>query len=770
MFESVERGEEVNGFPTKMSRRQVMLNAFVSVYKYSEIHEDTLKHSFNDLKVTIDHKKVKIHLKSATKTVEFEFRPEENGCSIWIDNKNRFVKGITYETMAANEFITIVEEALFPFESMTFDTEDSDLAELQPYFNQKISKYFVENFKLVPVKDISMKFFLSSKGETIYPFDFRTLSPNIPAFGKAPRSLKVEIDRRIRNFSINDFGLPNTGQWRNLSTLDMIYEDFIPSEVNISHFETVRIYQLNVDEVWGIKENLDMYIDQEKSDNHSYEFEKLEIQTADEFPVELMRQSFEQRDFIEKIEENLYEVYSNYLSTWISIDLRDPYKVVFGPKKSEQKGCVPEPFKTHEEFLMTCAIYEYLKTEKNAQLAYRNLSKLMISLDKKHMEWVILAKESSNQASSEKLERPIILEKIDFLKILESRTHDYIDCIREGAVFTIFDGLRRNQIVKTLITEKKYRHLVWGSALPFISSHSVLANDRFAHQFDYLKVVIDDSKIKIHLKTGPTKVNFEFWEGENGCWIWNDSMMEFHEKLSYDKLAHIELKRIVNTRIDLFESVDFDVEGRTKWSSNEDDRRFDFIEMLRIKFGVIRTRRFSTKWFLANQTLHSPLQIYGVSEEVLEAIKIRVLSEEWLTVQQLDQLKENLEALTTTRQYQKATELDVQDPSLQFYFPDITQFEIIRIWNLSVDFARYIVNQIGVIVETQMRQHPNTAYTFRILIHMNNQMSQADRQAVFLAPVEENVYIKYYERIGKRYVFYFQDEKILRIYEHHNPQ
>ncbi|EGT53999.1 hypothetical protein CAEBREN_19787 [Caenorhabditis brenneri] len=158
-----------------------------------------LQQPFNEVKVVIDHSKIKIILSDSTKNaknLKFEYWEGEKGSIVWYNDSVRFIEGFHYETLAANEFLHIANWALsFEFlkpminlEKLEFDIEDhhkwSPPHYPSPDFYRKIKRFILNLEKkegmpahFLYVKHYSFKLYRFKKwNHLMIPLKF--LSPN----------------------------------------------------------------------------------------------------------------------------------------------------------------------------------------------------------------------------------------------------------------------------------------------------------------------------------------------------------------------------------------------------------------------------------------------------------------------------------------------------------------------------------------------------------------------------------------------------------------
>ncbi|CAL2039047.1 unnamed protein product [Caenorhabditis brenneri] len=270
-YDNAVEWSQYNVWP-KVNRRKVRLSELrmwaFTFYRLSVIQQTELcplQQPFNQVRVVIDHSKIKIILSDSTKNAEnlkFEYWEDEKGSLVWFNNSVRFIEGFHFETLAANEFLHILSwalpykfmEPMLNLEKLEFDVEDhhkwSPPHYPSPDFFRKIKRFFSKYGKCVDssshslyVKHYSFKLYrFETWDHLMIPLEF--VSPN------CIKEITIKIwddshlKRSKRRYTKYLDYLDRNGPWKSARRLDIqdpYLEGFLP---DIQNFKEVNMWNV----------------------------------------------------------------------------------------------------------------------------------------------------------------------------------------------------------------------------------------------------------------------------------------------------------------------------------------------------------------------------------------------------------------------------------------------------------------------------------------------------------------------------------------------
>ncbi|CAL2039038.1 unnamed protein product [Caenorhabditis brenneri] len=246
-----------------------------------------------------------------------------------------------------------------------------------------------------------------------------------------------------------------------------------------------------------------------------------------------------------------------------------------------------------------------------------------------------------------------------------------------------------------------------------------------------IKVVIDHSKIKIILSDSTKNaenLKFEYWEGEKGSLVWFNDSVRFIEGFHYETLAANEFLHIANWALSFefwkpminLEKLEFDIEDHHKWSpphypSPDFYRKIKrYILNLEKKEGMpahfLYVKHYSFKLYRFKKWNHLMIPLKFLSPNCIEEITIKIWDDSHLKRSKRRYTK-YLDYLDRNGPWKSARRLNIQDPYLEGFLPDIQNFKEVNMWNVTPEVLEKMRKIFGKRVPKPKMISVKTGYT-----------------------------------------------------------
>ncbi|CAL2039040.1 unnamed protein product [Caenorhabditis brenneri] len=249
--------------------------------------------------------------------------------------------------------------------------------------------------------------------------------------------------------------------------------------------------------------------------------------------------------------------------------------------------------------------------------------------------------------------------------------------------------------------------------------------------FNQVKVIIDHSKIKIILSDSTKNaenLKFEYWEGEKGSLVWFNGSVRFIEGFHFETLAANEFLHIANWALSFefwkpminLEKLEFDNEDHHKWSpphypSPDFYRKIKrFILNLEKKEGMpahfLYVKHYSFKLYRFKKWNHLMIPLKFLSPNCIEEITIKIWDDSHLKRSKRRYTK-YVDYLDRNGPWKSAKRLNIQDPYLEGFLPDIQNFKEVNMWNVTPEVLEKMRKIFGKRVPKSKKVSVKTGYT-----------------------------------------------------------